>query len=68
MKKNLSGIVSFTISPQPQSGIVILASTLVRYHWSRIIPVVPSYATLHVSFQGFAVALSYGSYDWQYHT
>jgi hypothetical protein len=38
-----SGIVIFTVSPQSQSGIGIPAPTSVRFRWSRIIPVVPSY-------------------------
>jgi hypothetical protein len=42
-RKGYSGIVSFTVSPHHQSGIGIPASMSVRYRWSRIIPVVPSY-------------------------
>jgi hypothetical protein len=32
------------LGPPDQSGIGIPVSTSVRYRWSRIIPVVPSYA------------------------
>jgi hypothetical protein len=42
--KCYSGIVSFTVNLPSQSGIGIPASTSVRYRWSRISPVVPSYA------------------------
>jgi hypothetical protein len=44
-----SGIVSFTGSPLRQSGIGIPASPSVRYRWSRIIPVVPSYDSFDVN-------------------
>jgi hypothetical protein len=43
-RKGQSGIVIFTVSPHHQSGIGIPALTSVRYRWSRIIPVVRSYA------------------------
>jgi hypothetical protein len=43
-EKSYSGIVSFTVSLPWQSGIGIPASTSVRYRWSRIGPVVPTYA------------------------
>jgi hypothetical protein len=45
MPEKKLGIVSFTVSPLCQSGIGIPTPS-VRYRWSRISPVVPSYAQL----------------------
>jgi hypothetical protein len=51
-----SDIVSFTVSPPRHSGIGSPASTLVRYRWSRISPVVPSYAGKLLCWQNVMIA------------
>jgi hypothetical protein len=46
MPKLQRKVISLSVSPSQQSGIGILASPSVRYRWSQIIPVVPTYMPL----------------------
>jgi hypothetical protein len=58
--KSYSGIVNFTVSPLRQSGIGIPASASVRYRWSRIIPVVPTYG-ISQQIRGFQIDYECGT-------